>query len=190
MSIFKKIAEIQCELLPQKFPTIRGYHGEYIPLNVMLPHVIRACSAKELTLYFTSTNEHLMLKLMSWDGKDEFSARVRLPELTQDEKKEGAKITYLKRYLLMNVFMILEDGVDPDNIPDNQPINEKVTPEQINEEKVNINVGLLIAEAENRLHDKDVEVTGKALKQQVLHLKKWTVPERRVILNYFKENQL
>ena len=55
-----------------------------------------------------------MLKLMSWDGKEEFGARVRLPELTRDEKDEGKKITYLKRYLLMNTFMILEESVDPD----------------------------------------------------------------------------
>ena len=55
---------------------------------------------------------------------------------------------------------------------------------------VEVNVPQLIVEAEANLKKKGVpaeDITPKALKQTVLKLKKWTVPERRVILNYFKE---
>ena len=83
-------------LLKEQFKTKQGFHGNYIPLPEMLPPILKQCFEKELTLYFTSTTEHLILKLMSWDANDEFSDRVRLPELTKDEKDEGKKITYLK----------------------------------------------------------------------------------------------
>ena len=113
MPIYEKISNIQLNLLGHKFETKKGYHGEFIPLKEMLPPVLKECRKYRLTLYFTATTDQFMLKLMSWDGKEEFSARVRLPELTRDEKDEGKKITYLKRYLLMNTFMILEESVEP-----------------------------------------------------------------------------
>ena len=114
MPIYEKISNIQLNLLGHKFETKKGYHGEFITLPEMLPPVLKECRKYRLTLYFTATTDQFILKLMSWDGKEEFSARVRLPELTRDEKDEGKKITYLKRYLLMNTFMILEESVDPD----------------------------------------------------------------------------
>ncbi len=187
MSIYQKISSIQQDLLKESFPTKKGFHGEYIPLPEMLPPVLKACSEQELTMYFTATNEHLILKLMSWDKKEEFSARVRLPELTADEKKEGARITYLKRYLLMNTFMIIEDGVDPDDLPDEA---SSATPGKNHVKDAVINVPLLVVEAEKILKNKGVEdkdINLRSLKRTVLKMKKWTVPERREILNYFKE---
>lgn len=191
MSIYQKIATMQQELLKEKFPTTRGYRGEYIPLQVMLPPVLKQCTANELTLYFTSTNEHLMLKLMSWDGKEEFSVRVRLPELTSDEKKEGARITYLKRYLLMNTFMILEDSIDADDLPDeNASSADKVTFKETSEPKSDIDVPSLIKEAKEKLKKKGIEPTNKAIKNQVRTLKTYSVADRRAINEYFKREGL
>ena len=187
MSIYQKIATMQQELLKEKFPTTRGYRGEYIPLQVMLPPVLKQCTANELTLYFTSTNEHLMLKLMSWDGKEEFSVRVRLPELTSDEKKEGARITYLKRYLLMNTFMILEDSIDADDLPDENASSAEVTFKEV---KSDIDVPSLIKEAKEKLQKKGVEPTNKAIKNQVRTLKTYSVADRRAINEYFKREGL
>lgn len=114
MNIYEKISNIQLNLLGHQFQTKKGYHGEFIPLKEMLPPVLKELRNYRLTLYFSATTDQFILKLMSWDNKEEFSARVRLPELTRDEKDEGKKITYLKRYLLMNVFQIIEDSIDPD----------------------------------------------------------------------------
>ena len=186
-NIYHKISSIQQNLLKEKFTTKKGFHGEYIPLTVMLPPVLRECTAQELTMYFTSTTEHMMLKLMSWDGKEEFSARVRLPELTSDEKKEGARITYLKRYLLMNTFLIIEDSVDPDDLPDEPNKSEPV------KEVADINVPSLIVEAEKKLKNKgvdDKDITPQTLKMTVRKLQKWSPSEMRAINNYFKENDL
>lgn len=131
-SIHKKISEIQMKLLKEEFGTKNGYRSKYIPLPEMLPKIIHECYNQELTLYFSATTEHLILKLHTWKDNEEFSARVRLPELTKNEQDEGKKITYLKRYLLMNTFMILEDSVDPDDYdtsaspaPSSAPTNNK-----------------------------------------------------------------
>jgi len=203
MSIYKKIAEMQQELLKEQFKTKKGFHGKYIPLPEMLPPILKQCFEKELTLYFTSTTEHLILKLMSWDGKDEFSDRVRLPELGKDEKDEGKKITYLKRYLLMNTFMILEESVDPDDEPVND-VNSAETvkntsssnntkPSKKKEDEVKeVPIGKLTLEARDKLVKGGIdenEITPQILKQKILHLQKWTVPERRYIINYFKEQK-
>ena len=187
-TIYCKISLIQQKLLKEQFKTKKGFHGEYIPLKEMLPQILKECSEQELTMYFTSTSDHMILKLMSFDGKEEFSARVRLPELTSDEKKEGARITYLKRYLLMNTFMIIEDSVDPDDLPDDEHNNAPS-----DKDAVDINVPSLIVEAEKKLQSKgvdDKDITPQSLKMTVRKLKRWTPSEMRVINNYFKVNDL
>lgn len=189
MSIYKKIAEMQQELLKEQFKTKKGFHGKYIPLPEMLPPILKQCFEKELTLYFTSTTEHLILKLMSWDANDEFSDRVRLPELTKDEKDEGKKITYLKRYLLMNTFMILEESVDPDDEPTSGASSATLNTQEPKED-VDINVPQLIVEAEQKLQQKGVEITSKSIKNQVRTLRKYSVDERRAINEYFKKEGL
>ena len=159
-TIYQKISEIQIELLQHPFKTVKGFHGSFIPLPEMLPRVLIACYNKKLTLYFTSTSEHLILKLHTWDKKEEFSARVRLPELTKDEKDEGKRLTYLKRYLLMDVFQILEDSVDPDdNIKDNNTtdVNNETVIEQVNDYPPVIN--MLLNKYREKFPDKQAKVS-------------------------------
>lgn len=157
VSIYEKITIVQQNLLKHKFTTKKGYHGEFIPLPEMLPPVLDELKKQELTLYFTATNDQLLLKLMSWDGKSEFSARVRLPELTRDEKDEGKKITYLKRYLLMNTFMILEESIDPDSEPDKTVVSDD-TIQQVTDTKHPPVIEKLMAEYTNRYPNKKAEV--------------------------------
>lgn len=158
-TIYQKISEIQIELLQHPFKTTKGYRGSFIPLPEMLPRVLIACYNKKLTLYFTSTTEHLILKLHTWDKKEEFSARVRLPELTKDEKDEGKRLTYLKRYLLMDVFQILEDSVDPDdNISENNNNTaEETVIEQVNDYPPVIN--MLLNKYREKFPDKQAKVS-------------------------------
>ena len=197
MSIYKKIAEMQQELLKEQFKTKKGFHGKYIPLPEMLPPILKQCFEKELTLYFTSTTEHLILKLMSWDGKDEFSDRVRLPELGKDEKDEGKKITYLKRYLLMNTFMILEESVDPDD----EPVNDVSSAETVkntsssnntkpSKKEDEVNLQELLDMALNTLQKKGLsneEITAYAVKKQIKKVDKFNKKELNLIYDFVNE---
>lgn len=195
MSIYKKISDIQQKLMKRKFETKHGFHGDYIPLPEMLPPILDECFNKELTLYFTSTTEHLMLKLMAWDGKEEFSVRVRLPELTREEKDEGKKITYLKRYLLMNTFMIIEDAVDPDDLPenDNNASSAKHEKEEgvVEEVKNTLDLEALYNNALKTLRGKSVEdkdITHAAIRKQIFKDGDFkSKSERNDIAKYCKE---
>ena len=53
-------------------------------------------------------------------------------------------------------------------------------------------IGKLTLEARDKLVKGGIdenEITPQILKQKILHLQKWTVPERRYIINYFKEQK-
>lgn len=158
-SIYKKISEIQLKLLKHPFKTEQGYHGSFIPLYEMLPPVLISCYSKQLTLYFTCSTEHLILKLHSWDKKEEFSARVRLPELTKNEKDEGKNLTFLKRYVLIDVFQITEESVDPDSIisENNTTSDETAVIEQVNDYPPVIN--MLLNKYREKFPDKQAKVS-------------------------------
>lgn len=155
LGIYEKISDIQMELLKKQFQTKKGFHGEFIPLPNMLQKVLPACRDYRLTLYFTSTTEHLILKLHSWDNHDEFSARVRLPPLTKEEKDEGKKITYLKRYLLMDVFQIIENSVDIDETGEIDEVTD-VTGEKVQNEPPAV-IDKLIEGYKNKNPDKELK---------------------------------
>jgi len=160
MSIHEKISNIQTALMGHKFKTKEGYHGEFIPLQEMLPPVMRECKKYHLTLYFTATNDQLLLKLVGWQDKNyqEFSARVRLPEVTKDEKDEGKKITYLKRYLLMDTFQILEDSIDPDATIEEAPGETGNVVEQVTESEHPKIIQELLEIYRNKYPNKKAEV--------------------------------
>lgn len=107
----------------------------------------------------------------------------------------GADITYLKRYLLKLAFPcfmdkdVIDMGIDDDSSAKNT--NESSAKKE--EKKVaDLPMGNLVLKARDNLVKKGVDekdITYKLLKQTVLHMQKWTVPERRCILNYFKEKE-
>ena len=59
-------------------------------------------------------------------------------------------------------------------------------------EVADLPMGELVLKAKAKLEKKGVdekEITYKALKDTILHMQKWTVPERRAILNYFIDKE-
>lgn len=127
MSIYKKLARVQMELMDMEIPksgwnNFRKYH--YYELDDLLPRIFKACFKEQITVYFTFNNDEGVLHLKSWEKegqvgtRDELSVRVPFPELNKGNNNDaiqdiGKSITYLKRYLLMNTFLITEyDEVD------------------------------------------------------------------------------
>lgn len=196
MSIYKKLAHIQCELLKKDIPKSgkNNHKGfRYHELEDLIPPIFEECMKQELTLVFTFVENAAVLKLRDWNSKDEISVRVTTPELVIPEKNPnnqliqavGANVTYLKRYLLVNTFLITEkEVIDSDNpSKKSEPVKEVA----------DVNVPLLLVEAEKKLKSKGVEdkdITPQTLKMTVRKLQKWNPSEMRAINNYFKENDL
>lgn len=129
MSIYEKLAKVQMELMNMDirksgWNNFRKYH--YYELDDLLPCIFKACFKEQITVYFTFNNDEGVLHLKSWEKegqvgtRDELSVRVPFPELNNGINNDviqdiGKSITYLKRYLLMNTFLITEyDKVDCD----------------------------------------------------------------------------
>ena len=189
MDIYEKISNIQLNLLGHKFQTKRGYHGDFIPLKEMLPPVLKECRKYRLTLYFTATTDQLLLKLATWGDKtQEFSARVRLPEITKDEKDEGKKITYLKRYLLMDTFQILEDSIDPDADEINNEENTENTVEQVTDSEHPKIIQELLEIYRNKYPNKKAEVYKlNGLRMNMFKAGEISKEDNREAIAYIKE---
>lgn len=127
MTIYQKIAGIQKNLLQKELPK-SGYNKfgnfKYHELEDILPTIFRECYDQELFIEFSFTNELAQLKIRNWNEPGEsVITSVPMPEIVPLNRgmnimqSEGSYITYLKRYLLINMFLIVEkDVVDSDKI--------------------------------------------------------------------------
>lgn len=120
-SIYKDIAEIQKELMGMKIKKSgknKFAKFNYHELEDLLPVIVPLCFERELIMNFTFTKEEAILKIRNWNTPGEVvSTRVPMPEVRELNggmnimQSEGAYITYLKRYLLTNMFLIMEKDV-------------------------------------------------------------------------------
>lgn len=127
MTIYQKIAGIQKNLLHKELPK-SGYNKfgkfKYYELEDILPAIFSECYEQELFIEFSFTNDLAQLKIRNWNEPGEsVITSVPMPEIVALNKgmnvmqSEGSYITYLKRYLLVNMFLIVEkDVVDSDKI--------------------------------------------------------------------------
>ena len=136
MSIYQKLANIQCALLKKDIPK-SGYNKhkgfKYHELEDLIPPIFEECMKEELTLVFTFVENAAILKIRDWNGKDEISVRVTMPELVIPDKNPnnqliqavGANVTYMKRYLLVNTFLIIEkEVIDASNTSNTHDVTE------------------------------------------------------------------
>lgn len=199
MNIYEKLDEIQWDLLQDKMHKKNGFHGKYIPLEELTLKIKPICRKYGIVYYFTANETHLILKIFDKTSKEQLSPspHVRLPILTKDMKEEGGNYTYMKRYLLMNTFLVIAESFDPEDtetdVPDDasSATTKKETSQQ-KREVADLPMGKLVLEAKEKLVKKGLsekEITYKALKDTILHLKKWSVAERRCILDYFKKKE-
>lgn len=127
MTIYQKIVGIQKNLLQKELPK-SGYNKfgnfKYHELEDILPTIFRECYEQELFIEFSFTSELAQLKIRNWNEPGEsVITSVPMPGIVPLNRgmnimqSEGSYITYLKRYLLINMFLIVEkDVVDSDNV--------------------------------------------------------------------------
>ena len=124
-TVYQRIAEIQIELMGMNIPKT-GYNRfnkhKYHELEDLIPPILKECFKRELMLDFTFTSDEAILKVRDWNTPaDMASTRLPMPKISELNggmnvaQSEGAFITYFKRYLLTNMFLIMEkDVIDAD----------------------------------------------------------------------------
>lgn len=199
MSIYDKLSDIQMELLNTSLETKHGFHGQFIGLEELTCKILPLCYKQGLFYYFTANETHLILKILDKETKEFLSPapHVRLPELTKDNKIEGGNLTYMKRYLLMNTFLIIAESFDPDDTQNGLPPEKnnassaKKDTMDSKEETVNVDVPSLFTDAVDLLHKKGLEdknINFAAIRKQIFKNGDFTQTERDEIAKYCKAN--
>ena len=121
MCVIAKIEEIQLELMGQELPK-SGYnkfnHNHYHELKDIMPLIVKECHKRDLVLLFNFTKDAAYLDVTDKNNVENYYRfTMPMPKLEKLNSKMnviqsiGADSTYLKRYLLVNSFLILEDDV-------------------------------------------------------------------------------
>lgn len=126
MNIYQKLTNMQNDLLEVNIPKSgkNKFGGfDYYELDDLLPPILLLCKQYECTLFFNfpfdiDANCYKgVLNLISWNDKgDKIMVEVPFPELEKLPKmnwaqSSGTYQTYMKRYLILHTFDIVEDEV-------------------------------------------------------------------------------
>lgn len=198
MNIYQKIVGIQKNLLQKELPK-SGYNKfgnfKYHELEDILPTIFRECYNQELFLEFSFTNELAQLKIRNWNEPGEsVITSVPMPEIVPLNRgmnimqSEGSYITYLKRYLLINMFLIVEkDVVDSDNVKHATSKSRSVRTEKVEATGA-------VQKIREYIHKKDssLEITPSMINTHRMKLFKdgeLTKAENKEAYNWFKNQE-
>lgn len=198
MTIYQKIAGIQKNLLQKELPK-SGYNKfgnfKYHEMEDILPTIFRECYNQELFIEFSFTNELAQLKIRNWNKPGEsVITSVPMPEIVPLNRgmnimqSEGSYITYLKRYLLINMFLIVEkDVVDSDNVKHATSKSRSVRTEKVEATGA-------VQKIREYIHKKDssLEITPSMINTHRMKLFKdgeLTKAENKEAYNWFKNQE-
>lgn len=198
MNIYQKIVGIQKNLLQKELPK-SGYNKfgnfKYHELEDILPTIFRECYNQELFIEFSFTNELAQLKIRNWNEHGEsVITSVPMPEIVPLNRgmnimqSEGSYITYLKRYLLINMFLIVEkDVVDSDNVKHATSKSRSVRTEKVEATGA-------VQKIREYIHKKDssLEITPSMINTHRMKLFKdgeLTKAENKEAYNWFKNQE-
>lgn len=197
MSIYEKLARIQEEVMNTSFSKSgenKFQKYDYFELEDLLQKIIPLTIKYETTIMFSFT-EHGVLKLKDWNPeKGEVSIRVPFPELeainrgTNKIQSTGAYITYLKRYLLMNMFLIMEKDIVDSNT-NNTGVKE-TSKKEVSESVT----GDPVQKVREYIHSKDstLEITPLMInqnRQKMVSTGKLTKEESKIVFEWFKKKE-
>lgn len=204
MSIYEKLARIQEEVMNTSFSKSgenKFQKYDYFELEDLLQKIIPLTIKYETTIMFSFT-EHGVLKLKDWNPeKGEVSIRVPFPEIeainrgTNKIQSTGAYITYLKRYLLMNMFLIMEkDIVDS---KDNSVSKGKKHSNIFSKDATNVESVVAsdpVQKVREYIHSKDstLDITPLMInqnRQKMVKTGKLTKEESKIVFGWFKKQE-
>ena len=198
MTIYQKIAGIQKNLLHKKLPK-SGYNKfggfKYYELEDILPSIFTECYEQELFIEFSFSTDLAQLKIRNWNKPEEsVITSVPIPEIVALNRgmnvmqSEGSYITYLKRYLLVNMFLIVEkDAVDSDNVKHATSKSRSVRTEKVEATGA-------VQKIREYIHKKDssLEITPSMINTHRMKLFKdgeLTKAENKEAYNWFKNQE-
>lgn len=197
MSIYEKLARIQEEVMNTSFSKSgenKFQKYDYFELEDLLQKIIPLTIKYETTIMFSFT-EHGVLKLKDWNPeKGEVSIRVPFPELeainrgTNKIQSTGAYITYLKRYLLMNMFLIMEKDIVDSNT------NNAGVKKETNTSKKEVDVDEVLNKIKAHIHKKDstIPITPVMInltRRNMLKKKEIDEVESKAVFEWFKKQE-
>lgn len=189
--IHQKIARIQKNLMAMKLPKSgenKFANFKYYELEDILPAIFKECYNQELFLEFSFSLDEAQLKVRNWNEPGEsVITSVPMPEIVPLNRgmnimqSEGSYITYLKRYLLTNLFLIMEKDV-VDAIPQNNSVSESVVASDP------------IQKVREYIHSKDstLEITPLMInqnRQKMVNTGKLTKEESKIVFEWFKKKE-
>ncbi len=208
MTIYEKLGRMQFELANSGFTKSGSNNYQkytYFELEDLLNEIIPLTIKYETTLIFSFT-EHGVLKLKDWNPeKGEISIRVPFPEIesinrgTNRIQSTGAYITYLKRYLLVNMFLIMEKdkieeeaGKETSNKTGGNTKSKKNTPKT--KEVSEVTAGDPIQKVREYIHKKDntIEITPVIINTNRMKMFKageLTKEENRAVLHWYDKQK-
>lgn len=191
MTIYQKIAGIQKNLMAMKLPKNgenKFANFKYYELEDILPAIFKECYNQELFLEFSFSLDKAQLKVRNWNEPGEsVITSVPMPEIVPLNRgmnimqSEGSYITYLKRYLLTNLFLIMEKDV-VDAIPQNNSVSESVVASDP------------VQKVREYIHSKDstLEITPLMInqnRQKMVKTGKLTKEESKIVFEWFKKQE-
>ena len=189
--IHQKIARIQKNLMAMKLPKSgenKFANFKYYELEDILPAIFKECYNQELFLEFSFSLEEAQLKVRNWNKPGEsVITSVPMPEIVPLNRgmnimqSEGSYITYLKRYLLTNLFLIMEKDV-VDAIPQNNNVSESVVASDP------------VQKVREYIHSKDstLEITPLRInqnRQKMVNTGMLTKEESKIVFEWFKKKE-
>lgn len=202
MAIHQKIANIQRNLMNKELPKT-GYNSykkfHYHELEDILPAIFQECYIQELFLEFSFTTELAQLKIRNWNEPGEsVITSVPMPEIVPLNKgmnlmqSEGSYITYLKRYLLTNMFLIMEkDTVDSDNITTTTTTTTKS--EDVKPEPVTASDPVQKVREYIHKKDKTISITPSMIntnRMKMFKSGKLSKEESKIVWDWFKKQEM
>lgn len=194
MNIHEKLTRIQNDLLGINIPK-SGHnqfgHFDYHTLNDLLPPILELCLKYECTLYFDFPPEKGQLYLINWKDKEDkicvevpFATLEKLPKMNWAQSS-GTYQTYMKRYLILHTFDIIEEEVIDSLQFDNNTNGKKK-----GSERVPASVSKIIKKCKEE--NPDVECDMRLLnkvRMNMLKNKELTKKEAEEAFNYIKKNK-
>lgn len=189
--IHQKIARVQKNLMAMKLPKSgenKFANFKYYELEDILPAIFKECYNQELFLEFSFSLDEAQLKVRNWNEPGEsVITSVPMPEIVPLNRgmnimqSEGSYITYLKRYLLTNLFLIMEKDV-VDAIPQNNSVSESVVASDP------------VQKVREYIHSKDstLEITPLMInqnRQKMVNTGKLTKEESKIVFEWFKKKE-
>ncbi len=210
-NIYHKLTRMQNDLLEINIPKSgkNKFGGfDYYELDDLLPPILRLCKQYECTMFFTFPYDEIahcykgILNLISWnDVEDKITVEVPFPQLEKLPKmnwaqSSGTYQTYMKRYLILHTFDIIEaEVIDATEYAEGENNKSQSKPKpngNSNGKKMNIikkpAVLQKVVDKCNELHP-DKECDAKLLNSvsmKMLREKEISQKERKEIYDYLK----